>query len=215
MQSVLVSPRYDKEEVDADFWNYPHVSPLSFAWLVAVMSDSDSNEPGWWIYLVYLGTLAPWAFIQFFDAIDEKKREVIGLPWRLGLSFLCNLASSGVGLWYVVWAFNRSRTESATMLIGVVLNSWYWKRNLRGWRSYGVLVSQKRHVCHLLASLMKMRMRGMPTNRGEYSGDVENGTGRHLNPQHWEGVWCFLWVNDKVIDNDPREDNVSLASGSW
>lgn len=179
------------------------------------MPENDSDEPGLWIYFVYVGTLAPWAFIQFFDAIDETKREVIGLPWRLGISSLCNLASSGVGLWYVVWAHSRSRTESATMLIGVVLNSWYWTRNLRGWRSYRVLMSQKRHVCRLLACLMNMRMKGMPNNRGEYSGDEEDGNGARVTPQHWEGMWGYLWVNDKVIDNDPREDNVSLASGSW
>lgn len=180
------------------------------------MPENNSNEPGLWIFIVYLGTLAPWAFIQLFDAIDESKREVQSLPRRLEVSLLCNFASSTVGLWYVVWAYDRSRTESATMLIGVVLNSWYWKRNLRGWRSYRVLVSQKQNVCRLLASLMNVRTRGIPKHPGEdHRGDVEDGMGSHVTPEDWEGMWDFLWVNDRVIDNDPREYDISLASGSW
>lgn len=175
------------------------------------MPDNHDSEPGWWIYLVYVWTLAPWAFMQFFDAIDATKRHVEGLPWRLGLSLFCNFTSSVVGLWYVFWASSRSRTESATMLIGVVLNSWYWKRNLRGWRSYRVLASQRKRVCELFARLMNLRMQGMPRN----GGNLEDGVRAELGADDWKKMWDFLWVNDKVIDNDPREDNVSLASGSW
>ena len=175
------------------------------------MSDNNESEPGGWIYLVYVWTLAPWAFMQFFDAIDATKRHVEGLPWRLGLSLFCNFTSSAVGLWYVFWAASSSRTESATMLIGVVLNSWYWKRNMRGWRSYCVLVSQRRRVCELFARLMNLRMQGMPRN----GGSVEDGVRAELKADDWKKLWDFLWVNDRVIDNDPREDDVSLASGSW
>lgn len=175
------------------------------------MPENHDSEPGWWIYLVYVWTLAPWAFMQFFDAIDATKRHVEGLPWRLGLSFFFNFTSTGVGLWYVFWAASRSRTESATMLIGVALNSWYWKRNLRGWRSYRVLMSQRKRVCELIARLMNLRTQGMP----KCGGNVEDGVRAELKAEDWKKMWNFLWVNDKVIDNDPREDNVSLASGSW
>lgn len=175
------------------------------------MSGDIGSEPGWWIYLVYVWTLAPWAFMQFFDAIDAKKRHVEGLPWRLGLSLFFNATSTVVGLWCVFWAASRSRTESATMLIGVALNSWYWKRNLRGWRSYRVLASQRKRVCELLARLMNLRMQGMPM----HGGDVEDGVRAELKAENWKHMWDYLWVNDKVIDNDPRQDNVSLASGSW
>ena len=184
------------------------------------MAENNGSEPGWWIYLVYVWTLAPWAFMQFFDAIDAKKRHVEGLPWRLALSLFCNFTSSGVGLWYVFWAADRSRTESATMLIGVTLNSWYWKRNLRGWRSYRVLASQRKRVCELFSRLMNLRMQGMPRNGvggvgGGGGGSLEDGVRAELKADDWKKMWDFLWVNDKVIDNDPREDNVSLASGSW
>lgn len=182
------------------------------------MEGNDDREPGGWVYFTYLWTLAPWAFMQFFDAIDAKKRHVEGLPWRLGLSFFLNFTSTGVGLWYVFWSYSRSTTESATMLIGVVLNSWYWKRNLRGWRSYRVLLAQKGNVCALLVSLMNMRMQGMPPYRGEYhrgNNNLEEGDNTHVAARDFHRKWPFLWVNDKVIDNDRREDNISLASGSW
>lgn len=175
------------------------------------MAEDNGNEPGWWIYLVYVWTLAPWAFMQFFDAIDAKKRHVDSLPWRLALSLFCNLTSSVVGLWYVFWASSRSRTESGTMLIGVTLNSWYWKRNLRGWRSYRVLASQRDRVCELLARLMNLRMQGMPRS----GGNLEGGVRTELKADDWKKAWYFFCVNDKVIDNDRRDDNVSLASGSW
>lgn len=180
------------------------------------MAENDDSELKWWIYLVYVSTLAPWAFMQLFDAIDEKKRHVEGLSWRLGFSFAFNFTSTVVGLWYVVWADSRSRTESATMLIGVALNSFYWKRNLRGWRSYRVLTSQRKNVCDFLACLMNMRMQGMPRYRRNFdSGLVEDGNGAHVTAEDWNKMWDYLWVNDKVIDNDRRQDNVSLASGSW
>ena len=178
------------------------------------MSENDSNEP-LWVYAVYASTVAPWAFMQFFDAIDNEKRHIEGLPRRLGRSLLLNFISTVTGLWYVFWAYSRSRTESATMLIAVVLNSWYWKRNLRGWRSYVVLMSQKRHVCDLLACLMNLRMQGMPYSKKYTLGNVEDGDVVYVTPEDWKRKWNCLWVNDNVIDNDPRPYDVSLASGSW
>lgn len=172
---------------------------------------NDSSEPGNWIYLVYLSTLAPWTFMQMFDALDGKKRRVEGVPVRLGTSLCFIVMSTTVGLWYVIWAAGRSRTESATMLIGVLLNSWYWKRNLRGWRSYGVLLSQRRRVCLLATRFMNMRITGMP---GTVS-DPEEGVDKKVTTDDWNKQWHLLWVNDTVIDNDEREGDLSLASGSW
>lgn len=176
------------------------------------MSDND-DEPGGWIYLVYLWTLAPWAFMQVFDAVDAKKRHVEGLPWRLGLSLFFNFTSTAVGCWYVVWSASRATTESATMLIGVLLNSWYWKRNLRGWRSFRVLLSQRQRVCKLVSRFMNIRMQGM---MAKYGGNFEDGIlPTSGTAADWNRKWDYFWVNDAVIDNDPREDHVSLASGSW
>lgn len=44
------------------------------------MPENDDHEPGWWI--------------QFFDAIDAKKRHVEGLPWRLRLGLFFNFTST-------------------------------------------------------------------------------------------------------------------------
>lgn len=172
---------------------------------------SESSEPGNWVYLVYLTTLAPWALMQSFDALDGKKRHVEGVPVRLGTSLVFVLTSTSVGLWYVAWASKNSSTEAATMLIGVMLNSWYWKRNLRGWRSYGVLLSQRERVCLLATRLMNMRVAGMPSN----TGNAELGGHEEVTTDDWNKQWHLFWVNDTVIDNDPREDHISLASGSW
>lgn len=169
----------------------------------------EGDDP-WWVYMVYLSTLAPWAVMQVFDAIDVKRRHVTEVPMRLGVSFFLVTASTGVGLWYVAWADGRSRTEAATMLLGVALNSWHWIRNFRGWVSYFILASQKGRVCELVSRLMKMSVQGM-TNNGY---DLERGGTNAPSLEDWRQQWDRMWVNDTVIDNDPRSSPLPLMAGS-
>lgn len=158
------------------------------------------NIDEWWVYMVYLSTLAPWAVMQVFDAIDAERRHVAEIPRRLSVSLFLVTASTTVGLWYVVWSDNRARTEAATMLVSVVLNGWHWLRNFRGWGSYQVLLSQKVRVCELTRRLMVMRLQGM-MGGGNGSSQWDEGT----TLKDWEVQWNSLWINNTVIDNDPRK----------
>lgn len=160
-----------------------------------------------WVYFVYLSTLAPWAVMQVFDAIDAKRRHVVEVPVRLAVSFFLITASTIVGMWYVVWADEYARAESATMLLGVVLNSWHWIRNYRGWQSYDVLLSQQVRVCELIRRLMDfMPLEVLEDDHDAVPPDII------VSLKRWEAHWKRLWVNNTVIDNDPRTAPASIQA---
>ncbi|CAB1099549.1 unnamed protein product [Ectocarpus sp. CCAP 1310/34] len=98
--------------------------------------DESGNRGEWWVYFVYLSTLTPWGIMQVHDAIDQERRAIRDVRNRLMLGTGLTLASAIVGFWYVAWAASVGEaTESATMLVGVVLNFWHWVRVTRGWYS--------------------------------------------------------------------------------
>lgn len=171
--------------------------------------DSTSAITGGWIYVVYLLTLAPWAAMEVFDAIDVKRRHASTIPLRLMVSLALIFASTAVGLAYVVEVHSHDIPEAATMLVGVVLNLWHWKRNIRGWMSYKILKSQRPRVSELIRRLMAMRLQGMQTNGPRPEGAIPPPV------EVWNSHWNHLWVNSMVIDNDPREFSImSVGPGS-
>lgn len=164
------------------------------------------------VYVVYLSTLVPWAVMQFFDAIDDKRRPVREIPLRLSVSLFLVTCSTVVGVIYIVVtgtdSGRDSASESATMLLSVVLNGWHWMRNYRGWTSYNVLVAQKKRVCELVRSLMTLRLQGMSTD----GSDAAEQGAHVLSVRDCEECWKRFWVNNTVIDNDPRKQPVALHS---
>ena len=98
-------------------------------------------EGEWWVFLVYISTLAPWGIIQVHDAIDATRKPVRAVRDGLIVSTVLIFSSTVFAVWYVVWtAYVGELTESATMLVGVILISWHWVRVFRGWYSLYLLM---------------------------------------------------------------------------
>ena len=111
------------------------------------MSSEESQlleterEGKWWVFLVYISTLAPWGIMQVHDAIDATRKPVRTVRDRLIVSTVLIFGSTFFAVWYVAWAaYVGELTESATMLVGVGLNSWHWVRVFRGWYSFCMLL---------------------------------------------------------------------------
>lgn len=69
------------------------------------MPENKVSEPGWWVYVADVWTLAPWAFMHFFDAIDapnatEEVQFVLQQSFVVGLGYIRVLG--GQLLWHRV-----------------------------------------------------------------------------------------------------------------
>lgn len=167
--------------------------------------DADNNDPKW-VYFIYMATLAPWGAMQVYDAIDAERRTFEATAFRLSIASALMFVATSSGLGYTIWVEGRSRAESATMLLGVVLNLWYWVRNIRGWYSMLVLRNQRGLVCDAAARIMQLRLQGrINYNYGEEkdgTGDAESGSSFHTKDR-WIKIWdTVMTFNNTVIDND-------------
>ncbi|CAM9898957.1 unnamed protein product, partial [Ascophyllum nodosum] len=84
------------------------------------MSSEESQlleterEGKWWVFLVYISTLAPWGIMQVHDAIDATRKPVRTVRDRLIVSTVLIFGSTFFAVWYVAWAaYVGELTESA------------------------------------------------------------------------------------------------------
>ncbi|CBJ28480.1 expressed unknown protein [Ectocarpus siliculosus] len=190
--------------------------------------DGECGENGeWWVYLVYLTTLAPWGIMQVHDPIDEARRSIYDVRNRLLMGSFLTLGSAIVGFTYVGWAAKvGNNTESATMLVGVALNTWHWVRVSRGWYSY-VLLTSMRDVWEKFFDNMTAvgrfeivvgrvpRMEDVAViENGGPSTPVEGGAPA-IEHRGWHPSLEEMEVNDSVIDNDSQGGDRALFGGNY